>query len=184
MAEGFELNSFLDELKSASRGASPTAEVRQILDRVFADPSAVASGMPAYEQDDKILFEDDAVSIWFCRFRPGDPVPPHDHQISVSIGVYEGVEKNSMYRADANGGIEVSSVHELGPGDVFSIGPTGIHSVICGSEAPSLAIHVYLGNLSEVERNLFDPRTGERMRFSDEDVERLKPYQQEIEARA
>ena len=140
--------------------------------------------MPHFEKDDEILFEDDAVSIWFCRFQPNDPVPPHDHRIPVSIGVYEGIERNALYRAAPDGGIAVSSIHELGPGDVFSIGPTGIHSVVCGSAAPSLAIHVYLGNLSETERSLFDPRTGERMPFTDPDLERLKPVQAEIEARA
>lgn len=174
VAPPFDLDALVEELKQASRGPDPKGDVRRILERVFAEPESVAANMPDFEKDDLILFEDDAVSIWFVRFQPGDPVPPHDHRIPVFIGVYDGVERNSLWRASDSGGIEVSSVHELGPGDVFAIGPSGIHSVVCGSPQPSLAIHVYLGNLTETKRTLFDPITGEGTVLTDAALDQLK----------
>ena len=53
----------------------------------------------SYDNDDEVLFEDDTVSIWFVRFVPGLHVPPHDHQTTATIGVYEGAEDNSLLPA-------------------------------------------------------------------------------------
>ena len=39
-------------------------------------------------------------------------------------------------------------------GEVLSMGPDAIHSVELGSPEASYAIHVYLGNLTNIERTL------------------------------
>ena len=57
--------------------------------------------------------------------------------------------------------MELSSVVEVTPGEVLSIGPSAIHSVACTGTEPSCGIHVYLGPLTRVERSLFDLGSGE-----------------------
>ena len=96
MAE-FDLDSLVTELREAAAGEQPAREVREIMKRALRDPAAVGAAMPNFENDDEILFEDDSVSIWFVRFLPGIHVPPHDHQTTAFIGVYDGAEINHFY---------------------------------------------------------------------------------------
>lgn len=170
----FVLDDFLTEIKKAAREADPQPSVRAILDRVFASPEAVAAALPDYAEDDVVLFEDETVSIWHCRFQPGRPVPPHNHELSANIGVYAGVETNRFYKSADTGGIAPSRDVNLGPGDVLSIGPSGIHSVECISENPSCGIHVYLGPLTKTARDLYDLSNGKKVPFTEEAYERLQ----------
>ena len=96
----FALDDLLRSLREAAGGPDASAEVRRIMDAAFIDPRTVATGMPAFD-------EDDTVSIWHCRFQPGTAVPPHDHQTSAVIGVYAGVERNDFFKAGDEGGIVV-----------------------------------------------------------------------------
>ena len=170
----FDLDALVLELRAAAHESDPLANVRTIMDRVFGDPEGLASHVPEFADDDVILYEDDSISIWHCRFQPGIAVPPHDHQMSATIGVYAGIERNSFYEAAADGGIVFSNAVDMGPGRVLSIGPSAIHSVACTSDRPSCGIHVYLGPLTRVERSLYDLSRGEKLFFTEEAYERLK----------
>lgn len=169
----FSIDELVKELRAASTQTTAVAKVRAIMDRAFAEPQIVDAHMPEYEDDDVVLYEDDDISVWHCRFRPGVAVPPHDHQVSATIGVYRGTERNDFYKAGENG-ITPSNGVDMTPGSVVSIGPSAIHSVICTSDEPSCGIHVYHGPLTRVERHLFDVRAGKTLAFNDEDYARLR----------
>ncbi len=76
----FVLEEFIQDLRAAAIGEEPVKRVRELMTQAFQDPAAIRAAMPAIENDDEVLFEDDSVSIWFVRFVPGLHVPPHDHQ--------------------------------------------------------------------------------------------------------
>lgn len=166
------LNKLVDDLKTASRGGNPVGDVRSLMKNFVADPKAARQHVPNYDDDDVILFEDDNVSIWFCRFQPGVVVPPHDHQMSATIAVYDGIERNDFFVKDDD---RLSASHqvELNAGDVIQIAPDEIHGVGCNSVRPSCAIHVYLGKLTTVDRSLFDIVDGKAMAFTDENYNKL-----------
>lgn len=172
MAKELNVDDIVARLRAAAVAEDATKQVRGIVEEVVADPEAAARafGDPG---DDVILFEDDTVSIWYCHFHPGMSVPAHDHQMSATIGVFRGRERNDLFEADPAGGIRKSSEVFLGAGDVFAIGPSAIHSVTCVSEEPCNGLHVYLGELTTVDRTLFDIDTGASMRFDDANYERL-----------
>ena len=170
----FSIEALVDDLRAVAQQPNSATEVRNIMDMIFENPVGVSQGMPSYEEDDVVLFEDDTISIWHCRFQPGNAVPPHDHQVAAIIGVYRGVERNDFFQAGESGKISKGKAVEMAPGTVLSIGPSAIHSVECISESPSCGIHVYLGPLTRIERNLFDVKTGERMRYTEEAYDRLK----------
>jgi predicted metal-dependent enzyme (double-stranded beta helix superfamily) len=149
----FDLDSFVMELRAAAR----------------TDEAA----MPDYENDDEILFEDDSVSIWFVRFVPGLHVPPHDHQTTATIGVYEGAEDNHFYLCEP-GKLVHKSTRRVGPGEVIAIKADGIHSVEAADGKASCGIHVYLAALSKIDRSIFDWESGETCPFSDENYDVLK----------
>jgi predicted metal-dependent enzyme (double-stranded beta helix superfamily) len=169
----FDLDDFVQQLRAAALENEPVKKVRSLMSEAFGDPAAIAAAMPAFENDDEILYEDDSVSIWFVRFVPGLHVPPHDHQTTATIGVYEGVEENHFYLCESGALVHKSS-KRVGPGDVIALKPDGIHSVEAADGKPSCGIHVYLARLSTIERSLFDWDTGAASPFTDDNYDLLK----------
>lgn len=172
----FDLDEFTALLRVAAVGPDAAQSVKSIVQKAVSEPTAMIEGIPEYKENDILLFEDDTVSIWHTRFVNGAEIPPHDHQMSVVIGVYRGIERNDFYENDPtnlNGGIRKSGEITLSTGDVASIGPSAIHTVSCTSKEPCCGIHVYLGKLSTVERSLFDVESGEKLAYTDENYNRL-----------
>ena len=169
----FDLDELIARLKRSVEDDSPSVRVKAILQEQLQDPDRVLKGMPEFADDEAILFEDDRISIWFCRFRPGTTVPPHDHQMVATIGVYSGAERNEFFENDPDGTIRQSSEVILSAGNMLQIGPSAIHAVGCASAEPCCGIHVYLGCLTEVDRSLFDIPNGERLKFTDENYQQL-----------
>lgn len=169
----FNLDDFIQQLRAASRKSEPVKKVRDLMSAAFRDPQAIKDVMPAFENDDEVLFEDDSVSIWFVRFMPGLHVPPHDHQTTATIGVYEGAEDNHFYLRE-DGQLVHKTTKRVGPGDVIALKPDGIHSVEAADGSQSCGIHVYLARLTTIERSLFDWETGAAMPFTDENYDLMK----------
>lgn len=169
----FELETFVEQLRGAATQVDAKQQVRRLMDAAFSNPQSIAAAMPDFDGDDEILFEDDTVSIWYCRFMPGTHVPPHDHQTAATIGVYLGAENNHFYLQE-EGQLRHKSSRRVGPGEVIAIKPSGIHSVEAADGQPSYAIHVYLAPLTRVERSLFDWESGEASPFSDDNFEAMK----------
>jgi len=170
---GFVLDDFVQELRAAALADEPVRRVRELMTEAFRDPEAVRAAMPAFNNDDEILFEDDSVSIWFVRFVPGLHVPPHDHQTTATIGVYEGAEDNHFYLREP-GRLVHKTTRRIGPGDVIALKPEGIHSVEAANGEQSCGIHVYLAKLSTIERSLFDWESGEACPFDDDNYDQMK----------
>ena len=169
----FDLDEFVLELRTAARADEPVKKVRELMTRAFSDPASIKAAIPEYENDDEILFEDDSVSIWFVRFVPGLHVPPHDHQTTATIGVYDGAEDNHFYLREP-GRLVYKSTRRVGPGDVVALKPDGIHSVEAADGKDSCGIHVYLAALTKIERSLFDWDSGAPSAFTDANYEAMK----------
>jgi predicted metal-dependent enzyme (double-stranded beta helix superfamily) len=169
----FDIDQFILNLRAAAKETGAVVRVRHLMDEAFKNPTAIEAAMPDYATDDEILFEDDSVSIWFCRFVPGLHVPPHDHQTTATIGVYRGAEDNHFYLREGDQLVQ-KSTRRIGVGEVISIKPDGIHSVEAANQSPSLAIHVYLARLTTIERSLFDWDDGNACPFTDENYETMK----------
>ena len=170
---GFNLDDFIQQLRAAARESEPVQKVRALMNEAFQDPQAISRAMPEFDDDDELLFEDDSVSIWCVRFMPGRHVPPHDHQTTATIGVYEGAEDNHFYLRE-DGHLVHKSTRRVEPGDVIALRPDGIHSVEAANGKQSCAIHVYLAALTTIERSLFDWETGEATAFTDDNYDRMK----------
>jgi predicted metal-dependent enzyme (double-stranded beta helix superfamily) len=169
----FDLDDFVQELRAAARQDEPVKKVRELMTEAFRDPAAIRAAMPEFENDDEILFEDDSVSIWFVRFMPGLHVPPHDHQTTATIGVYEGAEDNHFYLREP-GRLVHKGTRRVEPGDVIALKPDGIHSVEAAGGQVTCGIHVYLAALTKIERSLFDWESGVARRYTDENYDAMK----------
>ncbi|HKJ53137.1 MAG TPA: hypothetical protein VKB27_16705 [Gammaproteobacteria bacterium] len=169
----FDLDEFVQELRAAARDERAAKKVRELMTGAFSDPGAIGRAMPAFEQDDEILFEDDSVSIWFVRFMPGIHVPPHDHQTTATIGVYQGAEDNHFYLREP-GRLTLKTSKRVHQGEVVALKPDGIHSVEAADGEPCCGIHVYLAALTKIERCLFDWDTGEATPYTEASFEAMK----------
>lgn len=169
----FNLDRFVAELREAVSRDDAPQRVRALMQDAFRDPAAVRDAMSGFDGEEEILFEDDSVSIWYVGFDPHKHVPPHDHQIDATIGVYAGDEINHFYLPEADG-LQRKSSRRLGPGDVISLCPDTIHSVETANAEWSYGIHVYLGPLTRTSRSLFDWDSGERISADDDAFARLE----------
>lgn len=155
----FDRDRFVADLRGAAALPDAKERVRGIMEDAFKDPEALAGAFSDCEGADAVLFEDETVSIWYCRFDPTEHIPPHDHQTVATIGVYAGLEINHFYKREGDRLVRASSRH-LGPGDVIAMGPDAIHSVETEGAEPSYGVHVYLAPLTTIERSLVDWETG------------------------
>ena len=161
------------DLPSGAPSAAVDEAIMSILNRFVAAPDTADSILPNFAEDDVVLFEDDTLSVWFCRFQPGATVPPHDHRIAATIAVVTGTEQNDFFTADDEGRLIQSDSRAVTPGQVLHIPDDAIHAVSCVSDIPSTAIHVYQGALTRIDRNLFDTDRNETLAYTDENYARL-----------
>ncbi|WOH39306.1 hypothetical protein RI844_08790 [Thalassotalea fonticola] len=167
----FNLEQFIVKARQAAVSQNPIKAAESLLQYTVADCENVINHMPIIAECERMLFEDDTVSIWYCRFEPSTVVPAHDHKMHVVVGVYQGTEEHTFF--DNSNGIykEVQSI-SLGAGEVEKLSPKQIHTVTAKNTA-SHALHIYLGKLSTVERSLFDFESGKEIPFTLNNYEKL-----------
>jgi len=95
---------------------------------------------------------------------PGVIQPPHNHEMVAMIGVFEGCEEHRLW-ARTDDGIESVAGRLLEAGEVMVLGEQAIHAISSPEHQDARAIHVYLGNISDVDRSVFDPEKIEEHPF-------------------
>jgi predicted metal-dependent enzyme (double-stranded beta helix superfamily) len=174
MRDEHHFNDLVERLKSAAKSPNPEPQVRIALEHAISKPEELASAATDFLDDEVLVFEDETISIWHCRYHLGHPVPPHDHGMAALIGFYRGSEKNEFFERNTTGRVAKVDSVVFSAGSVAQIPKGAIHSVECVSEKSCVGIHVYLGALSETERSLFDQQTGKEMAFDEQNYERLR----------
>jgi|TARA_B110000211_G_scaffold226137_1_gene279314 predicted metal-dependent enzyme (double-stranded beta helix superfamily) len=170
----FSFDQFVIEARAAVASDKPNQAIRLLMQETLKSKEALVDNNPLEKDADEImLFEDDTVSVWICRFDPYTVVPPHEHKMNAFIGVFKGREKNHFFKNDANG-LKYQSTQIIDAGQMTSIGTDGLHAVVAEGEEDCYSLHVYTGPLSKVKRSLFDWNTGEAIEFTDENFRRLK----------
>lgn len=170
----FDLDQLVHVLQQAASSDTAVRAICSIIEAAISDPGAIKPALPTFGDDEALLYEDDAISIWHCVYHPGDTIPPHDHQMAAIIGLYEGRERNDFFEADPAGGVRKSSEVFLEAGKSLTIGPSAIHAVACVGETSCRGFHVYLGNLTATDRWLFDVDARRKLPFSEENYAALK----------
>lgn len=169
----FNYPDFVEKMRTAANSQTPTKLVREGLTAIVGNSELQNTGLPEQVEDEILLFEDDSVSIWSCRFDPDFVMPPHEHKMEVHIGVVSGQEKNIMFRQEDGALKHLESV-VVNSGEILSIDADALHAVTASGEKHSHALHVYLGPLTKVKRGLFDWTTGATVDFTMENFEKMK----------
>lgn len=169
----FDLDEFVAEAIAISKQQDAYDKIKQLMLTTFTQPEKVAAAIGDKYGKDVILHEDENISIWNVYFDPANVVPPHDHQTDVAIGIYQGTERNFIFQRTACA-LELETIQDLKPGDTFFLTPDHIHAAGTATSAPVQGIHIYMGELTKINRSLFDWDSGQPLSFSDEVYEGLK----------
>ena len=91
---------------------------------------------------------------------PGQRTPIHDHVSWCIVGVYEGRERETRYRAVETGGerwLEPTGSIDALPGHVEVIVPSveDIHAVTAVGEGPTISIHVYGADIERLGSSIY-----------------------------
>ena len=175
----FTMRNFIAEARAAARSDDPVKAVWLVMEAAFSDLEKLRDGLPKMpeDSDDVIHFEDASMTIYQSRFRAAIEMPPHDHQISAVIGVYDGAERNDFYSLDkvdaGEAFLKRSGSVSLKAGQITGMGPNAIHTVTVTEGSSSEGIHIYLGALSLMERNVFDVKNEQILPLTEENFDAL-----------
>ena len=173
MTSNLSVESLVQSIRLAANKSDPETAIREILLETVKYPDAIFAVTSGEDKDEVLYFEDDKVSIWRCRFQPRIVMPPHEHRLKVLIGAYSGGEKSILYKRTEEGLSEAGCV-TVHAGEVITLGKAAIHAVTTMDVNPSDAIHVYLGPLMQLERDLFDWESGKAVAFTLENFNAMK----------
>jgi predicted metal-dependent enzyme (double-stranded beta helix superfamily) len=100
------------------------------------------------------------LSIVALVWLPGQSTPIHDHVSWCIVGVYEGRERETRYRAVEAGDeryLEETGSIDAQPGHVEVIVPTveDIHAVTAVGQGPTISIHVYGADIERLGSSIY-----------------------------
>lgn len=165
------LDQLVERCKSAVAGDSPREEISAVMHALFEDPATLAATIPRFSPDEvrasqrgfrlggeHVAYQAPDLTVIVLDTLPGVMQPPHDHSMVAMIGVFEGCEEQRFW-ARAEDGVTPAAGRTLEAGDVVVLGEGAIHAISSPEHAPARAIHVYLGDIYDVDRSIFDPDT-------------------------
>lgn len=174
------LRKFNEETESAVRNSSTESEalrkIKPLMAELLSTPGSVPEEAFAPRRDRfamNLLYmpKDKAFSVNGAIWLPGQTTPIHDHLTWAMVGLYDGEERESIYRRTDDGSnpkaarLELVSQRINQRGHITTLGQAGIHRIDNISNSPSRSIHVYGIDIGNAERHSYDPVTGEVSRF-------------------
>ncbi|NNE95484.1 MAG: hypothetical protein HKN24_05595 [Acidimicrobiales bacterium] len=162
----FDVDDFVEQCRAALDESEPQLAVRDVVARAVSQPAAIkaALGTPNGWKTEP-LHIDDRFTVLHFIWPPTLELFPHEHKMWSTVGIYGGIEDNTLYRRD--GDRVVVSGHRRGEaGDVLLLGADAIHSVENPSRQWTAAIHVYGSDFFAHPRLQWDLKTGEPQPFS------------------
>ena len=150
--------------------------LKPLLTKLITTPNSVPSEAFTPRQDRYAmnllhLPEDESFSVIGAVWKPRQTTPIHDHLTWALIGVYDGAERQAIYRrTDDRSNPKLAKLEKVNEGTnqrghVTVLGEAGIHKVDNVSDKPALSIHVYGRDIGNLERHTYDPVTGEISAF-------------------
>jgi len=126
--------------------------------------------MPMFD-DDGILYRSPEVFIACATFPRGFATGIHNHATQAIIGVWAGHEDNRLYQSVGEG-IVSCGTRRVDTGGVLSLAPDAIHDVHAPAARWSGALHVYLADITALDRDEWLDPGGRATRFDGVELER------------
>jgi 3-mercaptopropionate dioxygenase len=112
--------------------------------------------------------QDGSLCLFALVVPAGAATPVHDHLAWGLVGIYRGIQRETVYRRldegrdDGHADLEISKEQTLAPGEFYPLIPPvdDIHYVRTTSAEPSISIHLLANDTACVWRHKFDPAAG------------------------
>lgn len=175
-SSNYSLKRFIEDTEAIARKNPAESDVlrgiKPFLERLIANPNAVPADAfkPRHDRFAMNLIympNDKSFSVIGGVWKPGQTTPIHDHLTWALIGVYEGEEREALYRRIDDGSnpkmakLKMVSTRINKRGHVTVLGKAGMHKVDNISEKTARSIHIYGLDIGSTERHSYDPVTGE-----------------------
>lgn len=161
------LHAVIDDIRKAVGRPNPLEHVKSVL-RDHVNRFHAAGGLIHEEDDDEVLLHaGHNLTIYHITLSPGLQYPAHNHLMDALIGIYQGGETNFIYPI-IDGKLAQPERQDCAAPAVVHLPPNTVHSVANTGTARSGAIHVYLGNLPEMHRQMWDLHSHEAEPFDNE----------------
>jgi predicted metal-dependent enzyme (double-stranded beta helix superfamily) len=158
------IETFLAAARQALASASPQRAMRALLDSTVEALSTRPCRWIEHEGDEMLLASAPDMTVYHIALSAGVHYPPHDHRVPAMIGLYQGTETSFSYRRNGMALVRTGR-HDHAAPCVASLPADAIHSVVNMGAVRSGAIHVYFGDLANVERSIWDSDLREERRF-------------------
>jgi predicted metal-dependent enzyme (double-stranded beta helix superfamily) len=155
----FDTDTLVADCLTAVRGETDARRaVREILVRTLAKPEPVAKAIGKDVGGIDLVYNSEELTVLNVIWAPGMAIYPHDHRMWAVIGIYGGVEDNTMYRRGPERIVEAGG-KSLRESDVVALGSDVIHAVANPERRFTGAIHIYGGDFVNQPRSQWDPDT-------------------------
>ena len=112
--------------------------------------------------------EDGSLCLFSLVVPASAATPVHDHLAWGLVGIYRGIQDETVYRRlddgrdSARAQLEISKRQTLRPGEFYTLLPPAddIHFVQTVSDTPSVSIHLLANDTACIWRHRFDPASG------------------------
>ena len=112
--------------------------------------------------------EDGSLCLFSLVVPASAATPVHDHLAWGLVGIYRGIQDETVYRRLDDGRdpvraqLEISKQQTLRPGEFYTLHPPAddIHFVQTVSRTPSVSIHLLANDTACIWRHRFDPASG------------------------
>jgi predicted metal-dependent enzyme (double-stranded beta helix superfamily) len=168
----FDTDTFVSDCFVALKDADPRHAVRELLVRTVSDPGSVADVLSRPEGGIEIVHNSPELTVLNVIWAPGMVLYPHEHRMWAAIGIYGGIEDNTLYQRGRER-IRAAGGRQLLETDVLGLGADAIHSVANPERRFTGAIHVYGGDFVNEPRSQWDPDTLVEEPYDLEQVRRL-----------
>ena len=112
-------------------------------------------------EDEVLLHVSPSLTIYHITLSPGVQYPPHNHRMDALVGIYRGSEANLMYTLTRGDRLAASTQHRVTAPSVIHMDAHAVHAVANMGAGRSGALHVYLGDLPAMRRQLWVGDRGE-----------------------
>ncbi len=170
-----QFNQFIKEIEEIVRKYENESDIlrhaKPLLDELLRSPDSIPKEA-FYPRKDRFannlvyLPNDKTFSIIGAVWLPGQATPIHDHLTWALIGMYEGEERESIYRRIDDGSSTKAILKQVSKsinkeGHISVLGKDGIHRIENISYKPSSSLHIYGIDLGNTKRHAYDPATGD-----------------------
>ena len=169
----FDTDVLVAECLTAVRGETDARRaVREILARTLSKPEPVARAIGKDLGGIDLVYNSEELTVLNVIWAPGMAIYPHDHRMWAVIGIYGGVEDNTMYRRGPERIVEAGG-KSLRESDVIALGADVIHAVANPERRFPGAIHIYGGDFVNQPRSQWDPDSLQEQPYDLEQVRAL-----------